>query len=84
MIACVGKITLPSELYKPESHLARNGRRKLSSKICSIDPTMTMFVTKMCKTGLLHAERTRNHEIENDLDYDERSSLFPDYLILTK
>ena len=39
-----------------------------------------MFVTKICTTGVL--ERTRSHENEKDLNYNERSSLIPDCLVL--
>ena len=48
-------------------------------KLCTVVVTSTMFVTKICTTGVL--ERTRSHEIENDLNYNERSSLIPNYLL---
>ena len=47
-----------------------------------MDATRTMFVTKICTTGIL--EQTRSHEIENDLNYNERSSLIPDYFVLAR
>ena len=45
--------------------IQRSSRRKLNSKLCTIDATRTTFVTKICMTGVL--ERTRRREIENDL-----------------
>ena len=50
---------------------------KLNSKLCAIDATRTIFETKMCTTGVL--ERTRSHEIENDLNYNEE---FLDFRLL--
>ena len=41
-----------------------------------------MFVTNTCTTGIL--EQTTSHEIENDLNYNEKSSLILDYLVLTR
>ena len=48
----------------------------------AIDATRTTFVMKICMTGML--EWTRSHEIENDLNYNKRSWLIPDYLILAR
>ena len=31
-----------------------------------------------------YVEWTRSQKIENDLNYNERSSLIPDYLVLTR
>ena len=53
---------------------------KIEFELCAIDAIKTMFIMKICTTGVL--ERTRSHEIENDLNYNEKSSLIPDYLLL--
>ena len=52
---------------------------KLISKLCAVD-VIRCIGNEVCTTGIL--ERTRNHEIESDLNYNERSSLIPDYLTL--
>ena len=54
----------------------------MSSKLCTIDATRTMFVTNIYTTDIL--EQTRSHEIKNDLNYNERNSFIPDYFILAR
>ena len=54
----------------------------MNSKLCAIVGTRTMFVTKIYTTGVL--EWTRSHEIEKVLNYNERSLLIPNCLVVTR
>ena len=53
-----------------------------NSKVnCVIDATRNYVRDKICtKTGVL--ERTRSHEVEDYLNFNGRSSLILDYLVL--
>ena len=59
-----------------------SGKRNIEFELCAIDAIRTVFVTKICTTSVL--EQTRSDEIENDSNYNEKSSLIPDYLVLAR